>query len=511
MVQGAYALKLTATDDPLERPVVIVGSGPVGMRTAQELLQRDPDLPLVIYGNERWEPYNRVRLSCLLAGDVDWSALATPLRTSARSNIVCHHNCEVVSIDRRARTITDAQGRIQRYAKLVLATGSRPRMPNIFNIDLPEVFTFREMDDVERLLARRARTRRTVVLGGGLLGLEAARGMQRCHTDVLVIEPTDRLMSRQLDERAAALVRERIMDLGIEIALKDGVRQILGETKVTGVELRSGRMVPCDTIVVATGIRPNIALARDAGLSVGRAIRVDDAMRSSDPHIYAVGECAEHRGQVYGLVAPGLEQAAVAAHSFTGRKARYTGSISAARLKVAGCDVFSMGRVGEEESPNFGRTILYERPNQQLYRRLVTHRGRLVGAIAVGPWSDLGRIREGIQSERWIWPWQLRRFARSGSLWRPEGLRNVSRWPANATVCNCMGITRGTLSEALAGGACSVEGLAARTGASSVCGSCRPLLAELVGTPGSFKPVRGFRTLLVSGALGLLALLLWCC
>jgi len=489
----------SAEPDAGTAPVVVVGAGPVGMRAAKELARRNPGAPIVLYGEEASEPYNRVRLSSFLIGELNWQALTRDSTLPHDANITARYGCRVTAIDRASHCVRDATGHVQPYASLVLATGSRPYVPDLPGMKLPGVYTFRDVRDAHRLLARRVRSRRTVVLGGGLLGLEAARAMQRFHTEVCVVEHFTRLMMRQLDEGAARELLAHIEALGIEVMLGDGVKGVTGETAVTGIQLRSDRVIPCDTLLVATGILPNTELALAAGLPIGRGVRVNDRMQTTDPDIYAVGECAEHRKRVYGLVAPGLEQATVAAHVIAGGRSRYRGSTVATRLKVVDLPVFSMGQVTEEEAPDFSRTWVYRADG--IYRKLVTLRGELIGAVAIGDCPDLSRLQEAVLRQRRVWPWQLLRFAGTGSLWPEAELGSVLAWPAATAVCNCTGVTRGELGRALAEGCASVETLAARTGASTVCGSCRPLLAELAGSTAAAAPVRGWKTLLgTSGA-----------
>ncbi len=503
----AAVLKEHAVPVAAGPPVVIVGAGPAGVRVAQEFGRRDPLAPIVLYGAERWEPYNRVRLSAFLAGELGWEGLTGDLGLAARPSIEARLGCAVVAIDREARTVRDAAGRAQPYGQLVLATGSTPYVPDIAGIALAGVYTFRDVDDAQALVARRVRSRRTVVLGGGLLGLEAARAMRRFHTEVIVVEQADRLMPRELDQEGARRLRVHVEALGIEVILGDGVRRVTGDTRVAGVGLRSGAELACDTLVIATGIRPNIELARRAGLAVGRGIRVDDTLRTTDPCIYAVGECAEHRGVVYGLAAPGLEQAAVAAACLAGVEARYVGSTLATRLKVLELPVFSIGRARDEDRLGLGRRWTFRALDRKAYARVVTEQGRLIGAIVVGNLPQLGRLQEAVARGRRVWPWQIWRFLRSGSLW-PEGeLGAVATWPANVAVCNCTGVTRGQLGRALAEGCTTAAALASRTGASTVCGSCRPLLAELVGAAGPAAPARGWRVLLGAGGVALVAAL----
>ncbi len=261
-----------------------------------------------------------------------------------------------------------------------------------------------------------------------------------------------------------------------------------GDHAVSGVRFYSGHTIECDTVVVAAGIRPNIELARAAWLSVGRGVRVNDHLQTSDPDIYAVGECVEHRGRVYGLVAPGLEQAAVAAHRIHGGRSRYRGSSAAARLKVVGCPVFSVGQI-DTDTPVTGQSVLtYERRIDGVYRKLVLHKNRLVGALGIGEWPEASRVQEAVGRRRRVYAWQRRRFYHCGRLWRQPDAQRVAQWPAGATVCNCTGVTRGTLSGAVRAGCATVEALAAQTGASTVCGSCQPLLADLLGRPAPAAP-----------------------
>lgn len=457
-------------------PVVIVGAGPVGVRAAVEIRQALPQASIVLYGDEPWQPYNRVRLSSLLAGEAEWGDFTEGL--AVPDGIDVRFGCRVTAIDAEAHWIVDDQGRTEPYRALILATGSRPHVPEIPGVELAGVFTFRGLGDAAALQARLARSRRIAVIGGGLLGLETARALRRYRTEVVVIEQSPRLMANQLDDRAAALMRERVEANGIEVAIDDGPMAILGDLRVKGVSLRSGRVIECDTVVLAAGIRPNVDLARDGGLAFQRGVVVDDQLRTSAPDIYAVGDCAQHRGIVYGLAAPGFEQAAVVARVIAGVDAQYAGSLSATRLKVASWPVFSMGEVGAWQWPDLSHPYIYEADG--VYRKLIVRRGRLIGALALGEWNAMARVQEAVQQRRRLWPWELTRFIRSGEPWTEEA-RTIAAWPAEVTVCNCTGVTRGQLSGAIASGYASVSALTARTGACGVCGSCRPLLESLLG------------------------------
>jgi nitrite reductase (NADH) large subunit len=488
-------------------PVVVVGTGPVGVRVAQELARIAPRVPVVVYGNEPSVPYNRVRLSSLLAGEMSLNALVAGQELQPGPHLTVRLNCGITAIDRERRAVIDATGRAQPYWKLVIATGSRPLVPDLPGIHQAHVYVFRNLQDAERLCARRMMSRRTAVIGGGLLGLEAARAMQRFNTEVRVVEHASRLMPRQLDDAGADCLLGHMRRIGIDAVLGDPVRQVLGNGTVTGLRLRSGRDIECDTLVVAAGIRPNVELAAGAGLAVGRGVRVNDFLQTSDPDIYAVGECAEHDGEVWGLIAPGLEQAAIAGHNVTGARSRYRGTSVATRLKVLDLPVFSMGAVNEYSRLDLASEFVYRDEAAGIYRKIVTERGRLIGAIALGEFPEMSRVQEMILQQRIVLPWQRWRFAHEGTLWPEQEPGAVSEWPASAVVCNCTGVTRGEIARACAAGARTAEEVTAATRASSVCGSCRPLVAELAGVSGPAEPARGWKTLLGTSGFALPAAL----
>ena len=486
-------------------PIVVIGSGPVGVRTVQEILQRKAAAPVVLYGAEAVGPYNRARLSSFLAGDVSWASLRSELPVC--STLQRRYGCAVASVDPHQRTVLDASGHVQPYSQLVFATGSKAHTPPLEGMSLDGVHTFRDLTDAQQLFIRGIRSRCTVVLGGGLLGIEAARAMRRFDTRVILVESGTRLMSRQLDEGASTRLAQHLQSMKIAVELGQGAVRILGTNCVAAVELVDGRRLECDTVVVATGIRPATRLARAAGIAVARGIWVDDQMRTSDHHVYAVGECAEHRGIVHGLLAPGLEQAAVAAANICGESSSYHGSTAAVRLKVVDLPVFSIGVTAPEDMPEGARPRVYE--NERTYSRLVTHHDRLIGALQVGSETQVGRLQRAVVQQRAIRPWHLLRFALTGRLWPDETEQQVSAWPESTAVCNCTGITRGQLTNAIASGCASVDALAQKTGASTVCGSCKPLLAQMLGSTAVARPIEAAMTLqLWSGIALVLAVIL---
>lgn len=484
--------------------IVIVGSGPVGMQFANELMLRNVAVPVIVYGSEPVKPYNRVRLSDYLAGEVYRDGLSIDEPVSENSQIEFRYNCAVEWIDKNEKFITDAAGRAQRYSKLVLVTGSTPFVPMFGNRHYKGIYTFRTLGEADELLSRKIRTRHTVVIGGGLLGLETARAMQKYHTDITIIEHNRWLMMQQLDEQGSSYLEDFIKESGINIILGDSVVGVTGNGRVEGVTLRSGANIECDTVIVAAGVRPNISLAKDAGLVCRKGVRVNNYLQTSEEDIYAIGECAEHAENVYGLVKPGLDQAAVLADRLAGGSSQYVGSISSTQLKVMAQAVFSAGRTGvDEESGASVREYVFSDRGAGLYRKIRIFGNRIIGAIAVGEWHEGALINEAIQEKRKVWFWHLLHFKTTGNIWGNADEVDVSTWPAAATLCNCTGVTRGRLTNVVNAGCENVACLTKMTRAGSVCGSCKPLLAEMLGEHVDIEPARSWRGLLALSAFTL--------
>ena len=479
-------------------PVIVVGGGPVGIRVAQELSRRGVDC--IVFNAERWQPYNRVKLTPLLCGDAQLGQVMQRLEFPGPGAVQLYSEQSVIDIDRDARTVMTRVGRTFRYRKLVLAVGSRAHVPPIPNRTLSGVFTFRNIDDVERLIARSFRSRRTIVIGGGLLGLEAARGMARRGAETWVIEHNPHLMPRQLDSAAGQLLAEQLRLSGLVVRTGTGVAGIAGADRVESVELSSGERVTCDTVIICTGIRANTELAREVGLAVGRGIRVSERLLTSDPDIYAIGECAEVDGVIAGLVGPGFEQAVAAASDIAAMPIGYAGSVPSTKLKVAGIDVFSMGDVEQIEQRIDIGSLVYRDDANNIYRTLALRRGRLIGAFGIGDWPELTHLQEAVRSKALVAPWHRLRFKRTGRLWPETEPSGVHDWPRHAVVCNCTGATRGQIGDAIALGAASLEDVQRDTGASTVCGSCQIHVAALLGGPPVRKPVPWWRPVAIASA-----------
>ncbi|MFS8035444.1 NAD(P)/FAD-dependent oxidoreductase [Xanthobacter sp. AM11] len=372
----------------MSEPLLIIGNGMAAAKLCEELSTRALGrFAVAVIGAEPHLAYNRVLLSEVLAGHMQ--AEAAQMKPAAwwrDRGVTLQYGTPVAAIDRPAREVVLADGRRLPYARLVLATGSHPIRLPLPGMGLDGVHTFRDLKDVEALLeAAAVPGARAVVIGGGLLGLEAAAGLAGAGVKTSLVHLMDRLMERQLDATAAGLLRQAVEARGVEVLLEAASAAIEGEQHVTGLRLKDGRLVPADVVVVACGVTPNADLARAAGLEVKRGTVVDDTLATSDPDIFAIGECAEHQGMVYGLVAPAYEQARVLARRLAGEDARYAGSVIATNLKVSGVHVFSAGDV--TGGPGTEDILLTDR-GLGVYRRLILRDDRLVGAVLFGDTAD---------------------------------------------------------------------------------------------------------------------------
>ena len=367
--------------------LVIVGNGMAAARRVDELVQTALGrYAIAVIGEEPRLAYNRVLLSSVLAGETASHDIELkPAAWWRDRGVTLKYGCRVTAVDVGRRELKIAGDESVEFSCLVLATGSSPLRLNVPGADLLGVHTFRDSRDVDLLLALAARKKPVVVVGGGLLGLEAAYGLAKAGTPVTLLHLMDRLMERQLDVPAADLLKSLVERKGIAVLLNANTARICGTTRLEGVELSDGRRIEADAVVFAAGIRPNTQLATDAGMTVNRGIVVDDRLQTSAEGIYALGECAEHRGVCYGLVEPAYEQARVLARQLAGRNALYQGSVVATNLKVSGVSVFSAGDfLGEEGS----EAIVLHDNRRGTYKKLVISDGKLVGAVLIGEVAD---------------------------------------------------------------------------------------------------------------------------
>jgi nitrite reductase (NADH) large subunit len=341
---------------------------------------------IAVIGDERRLAYNRVLLSSVLAGET--ASHEIELRSASwwrDRGVTLKYGCAATEIDLGRRELKIADEQSVAFSKLVLATGSAPLRLNVPGADLAGVHTFRDSRDVDMLLTLAAQKKRVVVVGGGLLGLEAAYGLAKAGTPVTLLHLMDRLMERQLDAPAAGLLKTLVERKGIEVLLNANTARLHGESFVEGIELTDGRRLDADAVIFAAGILPNVALAKDAGIPVNRGIVVDDHLQTAAANIFALGECAEHRGICYGLVEPAYEQARVLAQHLAGNRASYSGSVVATNLKVSGVAVFS---AGDFIAAHGAETIVLNDARRGAYKKLVIANGHLTGAVLVGDTAD---------------------------------------------------------------------------------------------------------------------------
>jgi nitrite reductase (NADH) large subunit len=383
----------------MSESLIVIGNGMAAARFVDELAQRALGrYAVAVIGEEPRLAYNRVLLSALLADEVDFDDIELkPARWWRDRGVTLRYGERATQVDAAARNVTLAGGTQLAFSKLVFATGSQPVKPDIPGMDLPGVLTFRDVDDVNAIAATKAAGARVVVIGGGLLGLEAAYGLAKAGARVTLLHLMDRLMERQLDQRAALMLKRAVEAKGIAVRLQAQTVRIAGSGGVEAVELRDGTTIAADTVVVAVGIRANIGLARAAGLEVGRGIVVNDHLETSTAGVHAIGECAEHRGCCYGLVEPAYEQAQLLARRLAGERASYPGSVLATNLKVSGVNVFSAGDF--LAATDEAEEIVFSDPAVGIYKKLIIAHDRLVGAVLFGDTADglwyLDLIRAG--------------------------------------------------------------------------------------------------------------------
>ena len=468
---------------PTKQKLVLVGNGMAGIRTLEELLKRAPDrYDITVFGAEPHPNYNRILLSPVLAGEKRFEDIVLNDRAwYADNGIELHTGDRVETVDREARTVTSISGRTLVWDRLLLATGSDPIVIPVPGRDLPGVVTFRDLADVDAMLASARPGRSAVVIGGGLLGLEAANGLRAHGMDVTVLHLMPGVMERQLDPAAGLLLQRELESRGIRVLTEADTREISGKDRVSAVRLADGRELPADLVVMAVGIRPNTALGRGAGLEVERGIVVDDHMATSDPAILAIGECVQHRGATYGLVAPLWDMAKTAADTLAGIPGPgYAGSVTSTRLKVTGIELFSAGSFGADD----GEDVVFRDDAGGIYKRLVLKDGRLRGAVlygdvADGPWyfqllkdgTDVSALRSTLAFGQ----------AASTAAGAAPAAPAVASLPDDAEICGCNGVCKGRITAAIAEkGLKTLDDVRTHTKASGSCGSCTGMVEQLL-------------------------------
>lgn len=464
----------------MTQKLVIIGAGMASGRVIEHLLDTAPDAyDITLFNAEPRGNYNRIMLSPVLSGDKTYEEIVTHSDAwYAEHGITCRFGEHVTAIDRDARTVTGENGTVS-YDKLVIATGSAPFIIPVPGHDLPGVISYRDLDDTNAMIEAAAKGGKAVVIGGGLLGLEAAAGLKERGMDVTVLHLMGHLMERQLDEAAGYLLRKDLEARGITVKTQASTKAILGEDRAEAVLLESGETLGADLVVMAVGIRPETRLANDAHLDVARGIEVNAQMQTSDPDVYALGECVEFDGHLFGLVAPLYDQAKVLADSLLDQPNAFVVKELATKLKVTGCDLFSAGDFAEGE----GREdIVFRDPARGIYKRLVIEGDRLVGAVMYGDTADgswfFGLIKDGTDID------EMRETLIFGPAFQggasADPLSAVAALPLDAEICGCNGVCKGQITSAIEGGATDLGAIRATTKASASCGTCTGLVEQLL-------------------------------
>jgi len=483
-----------------KQKLVMVGNGMAGCRTLEELLKLEPDLyEITVFGAEPHPNYNRILLSPVLAGEMTLPDIVLNDHDWYRDNgISLHTGKKVTRIDRKGQKVFAEDGTEAEYDRLLLATGSSPFILPVPGKDLPGVIAYRDIADTEAMIATAKTHTHAVVIGAGLLGLEAANGLRLRGMDVTVVHLADWIMERQLDKAAADLLKQSLEAKGLKFLLgKQTDELVAGESgRVAAIRFKDGEVIPADLVVMAVGIRPNTTLAESAGIHSVRGIVVNDTLQTYDPKIYAVGECAAHRGTAYGLVAPLFEQAKVCAnHLAQFGIGRYTGSVTSTKLKVTGIDVFSAGNfTGDAKTEE----IVLSDPSGGIYKKLVIQGETLVGAVLYGDTADgawyfqllkdrqnIGEIRDHLMFGS----------AHAGSIGDVghAGQTKAATMADSAEVCGCNGVCKGTIVKAIKEkGLFTIDEVRKHTKASSSCGSCTGLVEQILASTvgGAYQPVQ---------------------
>jgi len=466
-----------------KQKLVVIGNGMAPGRMLEDLFDKAPNAyDVTIFNAEPRVNYNRLMLSPVLSGEKVYEDIIThDDNWYAEHNITLHKAAKVSSIDRDAKTVTSETGITAQYDKLVIATGSDPFIIPLPGHDLDGVLTYRDLDDVERMIEVSKNEGTAVVIGGGLLGLEAAAGLKAQGMDVVVLHLMPTLMERQLDQAAGYLLEKAFDDLGIRVITKANTHEIIGsDGKVAGVNLDDGTKIDCEMVVMAVGIRPNMGLAKDIGIDCNRGILVGDDMRTSDEDIFALGECVEHRGQCYGLVAPLYEMASAIAENLIGGDATYEGSVTATKLKVTGIDLYSAGDFAEGE----GREeIVLRDASGGVYKRLVLKDNKIIGAVLYGetsdgPWFfDLLKKQTDVSEMR-----ETLIFGQAYQGGTPlDPMAAVAALPDDAEICGCNGVCKGKIVSTITEkGLMSLDDVRAHTKASASCGTCTGLVEQVM-------------------------------
>jgi nitrite reductase (NADH) large subunit len=464
----------------MKKKIVLVGNGMAGVSCIEQLLKLAPNsYEITIFGSEPHPNYNRILLSSVLAGDADMKDIVINDWSWYEENHITLHTGETVNkIDTERKIVSTDGGISVPYDELILATGSLPFMLPLTGADKEGVIAFRDIKDCETMITTAKTYKKAVVIGGGLLGLEAARGLLNLNMEVSVVHINEYLMNLQLDRTASSLLQQELERQGMKFLLKKNSETILGKKRVTGLRFTDGSEVEADLIVMAVGIRPNIALARSSGVEINRGIVVNDYLETNIPNVYSIGECAEHRGVAYGLVAPLYEQGAVLAKRLAGvEAAAYQGSVVSTKLKVSGVDVFSAGQYADGPGT---RAVRVQDDFEGIYKKVVIRNGKVIGAVLFGDISDGSRLFAMIRNGEDVTGKEKTVLLGEGGKTK-SGVELVAAMGNDEIVCGCNGVSKGAIVQAIQEKGCtSVNDIKACTKASASCGGCKPLVADVL-------------------------------
>jgi len=478
----------------IKQKLVVVGNGMAGMRAVEELLKIAPDMyDITVFGDEPYPNYNRIMLSPVLANEQTIDDIILNTREwYAENDIALHTSARINKIDRKARTVTANNGTTVAYDRLLLATGSKPFILPIPGADLDGVLGYRDIKDTNDMIAAAKTHKHAVVIGGGLLGLEAANGLKVQGMDVTVVHKNEWLLERQLDKVSGKMLQKSLEARGLTFLLQKNTEQLIGKDgRVVAVRFTDGQEIPADLVVMAVGIRPNYALAESAGIHCNRGIVVNDTMQTYDPRVYAVGECVSHRGIAYGLVAPLFEMAKVCAtHLANFGIGLYKGSVTSTKLKVTGIDLFSAGDfMGSDDAEE----ILLHDAVGGVYKKLVIKDDTIIGAVLYGDTTDgawyfqLLRDRKPIHEIRDHLMFGQDSLGNTGH----QGQDKVSTMTNEMEVCGCNGVCKGTIVKAIQEkGLFTIDDVKKQTKAGSSCGSCTGLVEQILASTlgGGYAP-----------------------
>lgn len=458
-----------------KQKLVLIGNGMAGVRAVEEVLKLDPDrFEVTVFGSEPHPNYNRIQLSKVLQGDTDIADITLNSWEWYEENGILLYPGETVdSIDTVQQTISTDKDRKVSYDKLIMATGSVPFMLPLPGADKEGVTAFRNIQDCERMIDASVNYKKAVVIGGGLLGLEAARGLLNLGMEVDVVHISDTLMERQLDHTAGKMLQKELEKQGMNFLLNKQSAEIIGNNRVEGLKFKDGEVVPADLVVMAVGIKPNMMLAKENGIPVNRGILVNDHLETEIPNVFAVGECAEHRELVYGLVAPLYQQGQEMAKRICGIEGDgYQGTILSTQLKVSGVDVFSAGTIVEEE--NTKSVTLFD-DWRGVYKKVLVNDGKITGAVLFGDTKEGTRLLSLINKQAPIEEYMDDAGAEEA------GADLIASMPDTEIICGCNGVTKGAIVEAInTQGLTTVDQVKGCTNASRSCGGCKPLVADLL-------------------------------